>query len=232
MHRLSIFHPLVQLLARFTHRAGTLQEFWMTGYLLMGITYGFAAAAQPGPLQTFFISRTLTSGWVRTIPASFAPLLTDGPIAALALLLLTTLPLWFEEVLRVAGGLFLLYLAYGSFRRWQQYRRESQAPPSSGAQNLWQAALVNALNPAPYLGWSLFMGPLFLSGWRESPVSGIALLSGFYGMMVLTSVIIMGLFSLARSLGERVNKALVGLSGAALAGLGLYQLILAAQAAL
>jgi threonine/homoserine/homoserine lactone efflux protein len=203
----------------------------MTGYLLMGITYGFAAAAQPGPLQTFFISRTLSSGWARTIPASFAPLLTDGPIAALALLVLTAVPLWFEEVLRVAGGLFLLYLAYGSFRSWREYRHGGHAPSSSGAQNLWQAVIVNALNPAPYLGWSLFLGPLFLTGWRESPAGGIALLSGFYGTMVLTSIVIMGLFSLARPLGERVNRVLLGLSGVGLAGLGLYQLILAARAA-
>jgi threonine/homoserine/homoserine lactone efflux protein len=204
----------------------------MFSTLLTGITFGFAAAAQPGPLQTFFISRTLSSGWVRTIPASFAPVLTDGPIAALALLVLTTLPLWFEEVLRIAGGLFLLTLAYGSYRSWRKYRQGTQAPPSSGGENLWQAVVINALNPAPYLGWSLVLGPLFLSGWRESPAIGIALLSGFYGTMILTSIVIMGLFSLARSLGERVNRVLLALSGAGLAGLGLYQLSLALRAAL
>jgi threonine/homoserine/homoserine lactone efflux protein len=201
----------------------------MTGYLIMGVTFGLAAAAQPGPLQTFFVSRALSSGWIRTIPAAFAPLLTDGPIAALALLLLTTVPFWLEEILRIAGGLFLLTLAYGSFRSWREYGHGSQGSPTSAARNLWQATVVNALNPAPYLGWSLFLGPLFLRGWRESPASGIALLTGFYGMLIITSIAIMGLFSLARSLGERVNKALLGFSGIGLAGLGLYQLILGAR---
>ncbi len=42
---------------------------------------------------------------------------------------------------------------------------------------------LNLLNPAPYVYWSLVGGPLLLSGWRETPVSGIGFLAGFYGMM-------------------------------------------------
>jgi threonine/homoserine/homoserine lactone efflux protein len=201
----------------------------MIGYLFMGITYGFAAAAQPGPLQTFFVSRTLANGWLRTLPAVLAPLVTDGPIALFALLILSNVPVWFEGVLRFAGGLFLLYLAWGAFRTWQKYRPEGDAVANSGVQSLWQATIVNALNPAPYLGWSLFMGPLFLNGWRESPGSGVALLAGFYGMMIVTSAAIMGLFSFARSLGQQVNRTLLGLSSLGLAGLGIYQLFLAAR---
>ena len=42
------------------------------------------------------------------------------------------------------------------------------------------AAIVNVLNPNPYLGWSLVMGPLFLHAWQEVPRNAAALLVGFY----------------------------------------------------
>lgn len=46
----------------------------MTTYLILGITYAFAAAMQPGPFQTYVIAQTLSRGWKRTLPAAFAPL--------------------------------------------------------------------------------------------------------------------------------------------------------------
>jgi threonine/homoserine/homoserine lactone efflux protein len=87
-----------------------------------------------------------------------------------------------------------------------------------------KAATVNLLNPGPYLGWSLVMGPLLLRGWRETPAHGIALLAGFYGVMVLSLMGVIILFATARRLGPQVNRLLVGLSALALAAFGGYQL--------
>ena len=42
----------------------------MPTYLILGMTYAFAAAVQPGPLQTYLISQTLSHGWRRTLPAA------------------------------------------------------------------------------------------------------------------------------------------------------------------
>ena len=35
-------------------------------YLLQGIGFGFAAASQPGPFQTYLISQSISQGWRRT----------------------------------------------------------------------------------------------------------------------------------------------------------------------
>ena len=51
-------------------------------FLIQGIGYGFAAAAQPGPLQTYIISQALTKGWWRALSAAFAPLVSDGPMTS------------------------------------------------------------------------------------------------------------------------------------------------------
>jgi threonine/homoserine/homoserine lactone efflux protein len=196
----------------------------MPGYLILGMTYAFAAAVQPGPFQTYLISQTLTNGWRRTIPAAFAPLLSDGPIIILVLLVLSRMPGWLVQVLQCAGGLFLLYLAFGAFKTWREFDETKVVQIKSSRQTVLKAAMVNLLNPNPYIGWSLVMGPLLLKGWRETPADGIALLLGFYTTMILVTLGIMLLFTAARNLGPRVSRALVGLSAIALACFGLYEL--------
>ena len=196
----------------------------MTGYLILGITYAFAAAVQPGPFQTYLISQTLTNGWRRTVPAAFAPLLSDGPIIALVLLVLSRMPAWLVQVLQCAGGGFILYLAFGAFKTWRDFDVTKAVEVRSNRQTVLKAITVNLLNPAPYIGWSLVMGPLLLKGWRESPANGIALLIGFYTTLILVTLGIMLLFSAARNLGPRVSRALVGVSAIALTCFGLYEL--------
>jgi threonine/homoserine/homoserine lactone efflux protein len=96
-------------------------------YILQGIGFGFAAAVQPGPFQTYLISQTLLKGWRRTLIAALAPLVSDGPIIALCLFVLSQVPAWLERFLYFAGGLFVLYLAYGAYRSWRQF--DASHPP-------------------------------------------------------------------------------------------------------
>ena len=194
----------------------------MTSYLILGITYAFAASVQPGPLQAYLISQTLTNGWRRTIPVAFAPLLSDGPIIALVFLVLSRMPAWLVQILQCAGGVFLLYLAAGAYKTWRNMDGKEAVPAQSGRRTVLKAAMLNLLSPAPYLGWSLVMGPLLLRGWREAPSHGIALLIGFYTTMILVAIGIMLLFSAARNLGARVSRVMIGISVLALACFGLY----------
>jgi threonine/homoserine/homoserine lactone efflux protein len=197
-------------------------------YLIQGLGYGFAAAAQPGPFQTYVISRTLRRGWRAALPAALAPLISDGPIILVALLVLNQLPEGWQPALYLTGGLFVLYLAWGAFKAWQAFDLDQAtagaAPTGAVRGGLLKAALTNALSPGPYLFWSLVTGPILLAGWRADPAYGIAFLLGFYGAMIGALVLLILLFSLARHLGPSVNRALVGLSALALALFGLYQI--------
>ena len=186
------------------------------------MTYAFAAGVQPGPFLTYLISQTLTNGWPRTVPGAFAPLLSDIPIIALVLLILSRMPAWLVQLLQLAGGVFLLYLAFGAYKTWRTFNTKKPVGNNTIHQTVLKAALVNLLNPAPYIGWSLVMGPLLLKGWREAPANGIALLAGFYSILILVTLVIMLLFSVARKTGPRINRSLVGLSAIALSIFGLY----------
>jgi threonine/homoserine/homoserine lactone efflux protein len=198
----------------------------MLSYLAFGITYAFAAAVQPGPFLTYIICQTLSRGWKRTLPAAFSPLLSDVPIVILALLFLSQVRDGFFLFLHFGGGIFLLYLSSRSFKAWWNFDTNDAVDVQSGQQTLMNAALVNVLNPNPYIGWTLIMGPLFLKGWREAPINGISLLLAFYCTMIISLVGIILLFAFARNLGPRVNRISLGLSGVALACFGIYQLLL------
>ena len=193
-------------------------------YILQGIVYGFSAAVQPGPFQTYLISQALSKGWKRTLPAALAPLVSDGPIIALCLFVLSQVPLWFQRFLYIAGGLFILYLAYSAYRSWQNFDSNLPTEEAQTKQSVLKAALMNALGPGPYIYWSLITGPILLAGWRETPIYGIGFLAGFYGISIMGYATLILMFSTAQKLRPRVNRILLGVSVIALFCFGIYQL--------
>jgi threonine/homoserine/homoserine lactone efflux protein len=196
----------------------------MWWYILQGIGFGFAAAVQPGPLQTYLISQALMRGWHKTLAAALAPLLSDGPIIALCVLILSQVPPWLQRFLYIAGGLFVIYLAYGAYKSWRKFDPQLPSIEIRSRQSLRNAALTNLLAPGAYLFWTLVTGPILIRGWRENPLFGMGFLSGFYITMILSLGMIITVFGAARQLGPKVNKALLGISVIALLCFGLYQL--------
>jgi threonine/homoserine/homoserine lactone efflux protein len=137
---------------------------------------------------------------------------------------LSHVPLWFQRFLYLAGGLFILYLAYSAFMAWRNFVEAGVVTPSASRLSAVRAAMMNALSPGPYLYWSLVTGPILLAGWRQAPVKGVGFLVSFYATIVLTLIAIIVVFGTARRFGPKFNRVLVGLSAMALAGFGMYQL--------
>ena len=185
----------------------------------------FAAAIQPGPLQAFLLSSVAQRGWKRTLPAAFSPLLSDGPIALIVLLVINRLPDVMGRILQVAGGVLLLYLAWASYRQWKQPVVEDSEQKGPAPRTLLQAAGVNLLNPNPYLGWSLVLGPAFLSAWHQGPANAAVLIAAFYVTMVIMLAATILLFGTTSFLGPRGRHALILVSAITLALLGLYRLV-------
>ena len=193
-------------------------------YLLQGIGYGLAAASQPGPFQTYLISQTLTRGWKRTLPAALAPLVSDGPIILICVLVLSQVPVWMQRVLYIAGGLFILYLAYGTYNSWKNFDSRLPSLETRTQQSILKAALMNALSPGPYIFWTLVTGPILLRGWRETLVNGSGFLIGFYVTLISSLAALILIFGTAAKLGPKFNRMLLGISAIALTCFGLYQL--------
>jgi threonine/homoserine/homoserine lactone efflux protein len=193
-------------------------------YLFLGGGFAFAAAIQPGPLQAFLLSSVAQKGWKHTLPASLSPLLSDGPIALLVLLALNRVPETMGRVLQAAGGVFLLYLAWASYRHWKQSTTTNPDQDGSIPRTLVQAATINLLNPNPYLGWSLVLGPAMLTAWHASPANAVALIIAFYATMVIVLACTIFLLGTTGFLGPRGRRTLVLISAVTLAVLGVYRL--------
>jgi len=193
-------------------------------YILQGIGFGFAAAAQPGPFQTYIISQSLVKGWKKTLPAALAPLISDGPIIVLCLFVLSQVPDWLQRFLYIAGGMFVLYLAYGAYKTWRTFNTNVPVNETGTGQSIWQAVMMNVLNPNPYIYWSLVTGPILIRGWRETPIHGVGFLAGFYITLISGLGAIILVFGVAREIGPKVNRALLAISAMALFCFGLYQL--------
>jgi threonine/homoserine/homoserine lactone efflux protein len=185
--------------------------------VLLGGGLAFAAAIQPGPLQAFLVSRVVASGWRHTLPACVAPLISDGPIALLAILVVGQIPAAAQHVLRASGGLLLLYLAARAFREWRQPR---SLPQASAPRTVFEAVLVNLLNPNPYLAWGLILGPAVLAAWRRHAAYAVGFVASFYVTMLATLAVFVFLVGTARFLNPSRQRALVGVSAFLLAGLG------------
>jgi threonine/homoserine/homoserine lactone efflux protein len=196
----------------------------MLSDLMPAVAYGFAGAATPGPLLMFLLSQAVSNGWKRTLPATFSPLITDGPVAVLVLAVLSRVPPGLIHYLRLVGGAFILYLAFGALKAWRGFNPEKAIKAESNPKSLLRAVVVNWLNPNLYLGWSLILGPMVLAVWRRSPAIGFGLIAAFYATLIATMIALVLVFAAARALGPRIQRALIACSSAALALLGFYQL--------
>ncbi len=151
--------------------------------LLSGLALGFSAGVSPGPLLTLVVTETLAHSVKSGFRVAMAPLITDPPVIALALLLVGAAAR-LEPVMggvALAGAVFLAYLAWESFTcRGAEVKRSNLAPKS-----LRKGVLTNLLSPNPWLYWLSVGGPLLVTSWRELGLAAPALhLLGFYACLV------------------------------------------------
>ena len=197
----------------------------LMAYLLSAAAIGFSAGVTPGPLQAVFLSYAIKGGWKKALPAAFAPLITDGPVILLVLVVLNNLPETFLRVLQIGGAAFILYLAWESLNAYRQFRDIEAAQDTNTWGTLLKAATMNFLGPGPWLFWSLINGPNLLLAWGVSPWWGVAYLASFYGVFILTNIALILIFSSMRRMGEKVRRSLLLVSAVILAGFAVYQLL-------
>jgi threonine/homoserine/homoserine lactone efflux protein len=158
------------------------------------------------------------------LPAALAPLVTDGPIIALVLLVLTQTPQYFLDIIRIVGGIFILYLARGLFLNLRNSEPVTTPPDNAARQSFVNAVVMNALNPNPFIFWGVVAGPIFLSGWRGSPGLGISFMVGFYGTFVCSLAALILVFATAGRVNPKLNRLLSLFTGSGLLAFGIYQM--------
>jgi threonine/homoserine/homoserine lactone efflux protein len=190
-----------------------------------GVSLGFTAGASPGPLQSYLISTTLAQGWRRGLLVVLTPMLTDAPIIVLAVMVLKELPTGAIRIIQVAGGMYLLWIAYGTLKQLHKSVGFTSVAVSQ-RRTIGQALLINWLSPAPYIFWGTITGPLLISAMTLSIWHGIAFLVAFYGAFLGFLVLLVIVFNRVRRLGARIVQ---GITLVTLAILTIFGLSLIAQ---
>ena len=169
--------------------------------LASGVLLGLSAGLSPGPMLALVLAQTLRHGSREGCNIALTPLVTDAPIILVTLALASKLAELRSllGVVSIAGGAFVLYLAWESF--WP-VRQEAEAP-AERPRSWFKGITTNLLNPHPWVFW-LTVGAAMLAktmaqGWQFA----LALLRGFYLLLVGSKVLVALLAGRSRDLVVR-----------------------------
>lgn len=185
----------------------------MLEYLFAGVALGLTSGISPGPILALVITQTLRYGRREGILVSFAPLISDLPIVAVAILVLSRFPGTgpLMGAISIAGAVFLALLGFESFRA------QPPSPTTQGGEprSLLKAVTLNFLNPHVYLFWITVGAPFVLRGSAKGIAPPAAFLAAFYFFLVGSKVVVAILLSRARNLltGKGYVRALRALAG-------------------
>lgn len=154
--------------------------------LAAGTVLGLSAGFAPGPLLTLIITQTLRHGVREGVKVAMAPLITDLPIILVTLVVLSRLSDLDRllGLISLVGAGYVLYLAYESICTGPVTLEESQDQPHS----FRKGAMINALNPNPYLFWATVGSPFLLKSGQEEILAPFSFLFGFYLFLVGSKV--------------------------------------------
>ncbi len=150
---------------------------------LRGLAIGVAVAAPVGPIGLLCINRTLTAGFAAGLATGLGAATADaayGAVAAFGLAALAGAVSAAGDGLRLAGGLFLLYLGVRAFRK---------APPAAAAQagatglvgGYLSSVVLTLVNPTTILSFAAIFAGL-----------GLAETGGFAGAAALVAGVFLG----------------------------------------
>jgi threonine/homoserine/homoserine lactone efflux protein len=154
--------------------------------LATGAFLGLSCGLAPGPVLALVVAQTLRHGPREGCKIALTPLVTDAPIIVVALVVAAKLaelrPLL--GIVSLAGGTFVLYLAWDSFR---PVRPGAQAP-AERPRSWFKGILTNLLSPHPWLFWLTVGAAILAKAIAQSWLVAAAFLFGFYVLLVGSKV--------------------------------------------
>ena len=166
--------------------------------LASGVLLGFSAGLSPGPMLALVLAQTLRHGSREGCKIALTPLVTDAPIILVTLALASTLAQlrpWLGIVC-VAGGAFVLYLAWESFWPVPQIA----AAPAERPRSWFKGIVTNLVNPHPWIFWLTVGAAILAKAMAESWRVAAAFLFGFYLLLVGSKVLVALLAGRSRNL--------------------------------
>jgi threonine/homoserine/homoserine lactone efflux protein len=179
-----------------------------------GVVLGVSIAAPPGPVNAaaaYQVTRSWLAGWLTLLGATTA----DGIFFVLTYFGITTLIASGEarEILFVAGGAFMLYLAYSTLRSARDAPRTTA--PRGGRFPYVLGLTIGLTNPFQ-LAWWIAVGIGMISSF------GLSIVVGFFAGILFWTLFFATLIHAGISKYREVYPILVYVSGAILAGFAVW----------
>lgn len=191
--------------------------------LWKGVLLGLAIAAPLGPIGALCINRTLERGFLAGVAGGLGTALADGSYAALAAAgfsALGSVLAWIDLPLRLAGGAFMLWLAWTSL---------TPKPPRDAAEIGTRDLLgttvatffLTLANPATILSFAAIFAGLGLGA--APGTGGLVIVVGvFVGSMLWWAILSGGVAAVRHRLPEGFALWISRASGAVLGLFGLW----------
>lgn len=151
----------------------------MIELFIRGVLFGLAIAAPVGPIGLLCIRRTITDGRIAGFISGLGAATADALYGSIAALGLQALSLWLlgiSPILRIVGGVALLWIGLTTMRAQPQPIVAQPEPTKRGLLGAYVSTLFLTLtNPATILIFTVIFAGLGLSagGW-----AGLALVAG------------------------------------------------------
>lgn len=151
----------------------------MIELFIRGVLFGLAIAAPVGPIGLLCIRRTITDGRIAGFISGLGAATADALYGSIAALGLQALSLWLlgiSPILRIVGGVALLWIGLTTMRAQPQPIATQPEPTKRGLLGAYVSTLFLTLtNPATILIFTVIFAGLGLSagGW-----AGLALVAG------------------------------------------------------
>lgn len=191
--------------------------------LLQGISFATAPLLSVSPFKIYVLSQSLRQGWRRSLPLALTPLIADIPVILLIWLVLSQLPEWTLNVLRIGGGLFYAYLAYRLVRHARNPVDEDVLEEVP-RRTFREAIAAIWVSPQIYINWSVIGMPALLAYADQSVWHATGFIAGFYVFFVAGLAVQIFLAGQAGRISPRANTAVLVAAALFLTAFGVYQL--------
>jgi len=195
---------------------------------LKGFGIGFGIASIVGPISLLCIRTTLTYGQISGLAIGFGAALADaayGLIAAFGLTFISNLLLNHQHILRVVGGVFLLYLGLKTFFE-KTYLHADTLKPAGIMRTVIGTFFLTMTNPLTILPFLAIFTAIGCDDENTNYAGASLLVFGvFIGAMVWWTILTSFLKLFHARMNQRTLNSINKFSGALIAGFGVLSIL-------
>jgi threonine/homoserine/homoserine lactone efflux protein len=197
---------------------------------LKGIGIGFSVAAAVGPISLLCVQRTLRRGWGIGMASGMGVATADalyGLIGGLGLTIITNFLVGQQTILRLVGGVVLVYLGLKTFLSKEDAQAAKERPQGvAGYLGAYTSIFLLTLsNPMTIISFAAIyagIGVLGIdNGWTAAVAFGLAI---FIGSSIWWLVLVSSVNQLRSRFKPTLLRLLNRISGVVIAGFGLVVL--------